>query len=158
MSTDNVGTVETVAGASPAVETPAVAKVRKTRESRSNHGAAESNPITDVASAQSYVTAVRAATVGEVNQRMWNKSGPTTPAVLDLEDPENLLRLTVCIVDALARQTSDAAVGVRATASLAIVGNYLAGVADLQRKAAIDAAASLIQSVGGHVSLAQSVA
>jgi hypothetical protein len=109
---------------------------KRTRESRNNHGAAESHPITDATTAQAYCDAVRTATANDKPSSMFNGSGFVTPTSLDNQDTDNLVRMSVCISDALARKvTQDGEQGQAAQTGLDIIANHARNAAEIQEEA-----------------------
>lgn len=116
--------------------TPTSGAATKTRESRNNHAAATSNPITDATTAQAYCDAVRAATASDKGSSMYNGSGFVTPAALDNQDTENLVRMGASINDALARRVSqDGPAGQAAQTGLNIISDHARNAADIQTEA-----------------------
>lgn len=108
----------------------------KTRESRNNHAAATSNPITDANSAQSYCEAVRTATASDKPSSMFNGSGFVTPTSLDNQDTDNLVRMGASINDALARRVAqDGPAGQAAQTGLNILSDHARNAADIQTEA-----------------------
>lgn len=115
---------------------PSTTPAPKTRESRNNHAAAESHRITDAGSAQAYCDAVRAATVNDKPSSMFNGSGFVTPASLDNQDTDNLIRMAASINDALARRVGqDGEVGTAAQNGLNIIAAHASNAAEIQENA-----------------------
>lgn len=107
----------------------------KTREARSNVAIATAHPITNVQSAQDYVNAVLTATRNDKEQRMFNGAGFTTPGILARESSDNLLRLAVCTIAALAGQVAqDGDAGTAASTALGIVGEFTSAASVLQEE------------------------
>ncbi len=125
----------------PAATTP------KTRESRNNHKAAESNPITDTASAQRYADAVLEATKNDTSSTMINGSGFVFPAILNKQDIENLVRLSVSINNALAsRVAAEGDEGTAARNALTLIGEYASSAGDLQEAAKMARAKAAVEA------------
>lgn len=122
----------------------------KTRESRNNHAAATSHPITDAPTAQAYCDTVRAATGRDKLSSMYNGSGFVTPAALDNQDTENLIRMGASIIDTLARRVAqDGVDGQAAQSGLNIISGFAREAVDVQtevRNQRILAEAAAIQS------------
>jgi hypothetical protein len=108
----------------------------KQRESRNNHSAATSHPITDATTAQAYCDSVRTATINDKASSMFNASGFVTPGSLDNQDTENLVRMGASINDALARRVSqDGGSGQSAQNGLNILSDHARNAADIQTEA-----------------------
>lgn len=108
----------------------------KTRESRNNHAAAESNVITDATTAQAYCDAVRSATANDKASSMFNGSGFVTPTSLDNQDTANLVRMGASINDALARRVAqDGPAGQAAQTGLNILSDHARNAAEIQENA-----------------------
>lgn len=116
--------------------TSGAAAPAKTRESRNNHAAATSNPITDATTAQAYCEAVRSATMTDKPSSMFNGSGFATPTALDNQDTDNLVRMGASINDALARRVAqDGPAGQAAQTGLNILSDHARNAADIQTEA-----------------------
>lgn len=115
-------------------ETTGETQATTTRNSRSNHSAAENCPITDVQSAQSYIDQVLADTANdEKEQANFNSSGFTTPRILNRQTPSNLLRMGLSISAALAAQVGEGGTNANAAAdSLRILREYAESAGTLQ--------------------------
>jgi len=110
-----------------------------TRETRNNHPAAKSHPITNDETAQSYADAVREATRNDKPSTMYNASGFVTPSTLDRHSAENRERMAVSIIDSLAGSVEqDGEEGQRARQALLVISSY-ANSAGARREAARNA-------------------
>ncbi len=108
----------------------------KTRESRNNHAAAGANPIKNATTAQAYCEAVRNATASDKPSSMFNGSGFVTPASLDNQDTDNLVRMGASINDALARRVAqDGPAGQAAQNGLNILSDHARNAAEIQENA-----------------------
>lgn len=125
--------VAAASGGTAVAETPTPTK--RVRNPRGNHAAAEI-VISDVETAQAYVSQVRMATKDEPVQQLYNSSGFVSPSNLDDEDVDNLLRMNLCIIAALANISSSGGTNATAaTAAMGVITDYIPAASRLQRLA-----------------------